>query len=248
MKKGPLIGIPNRILHDSKYSIEVQGGCSSYVQSIIEAGGVPIAIPLNPGINVEVYSELCDGMLFSGGEDVDPSLYGEKAAPHLGRVSRIRDDVELALFHAVRKKGKPILGICRGLQLINVALKGSLIQDIPSEVVSTIEHTHEEDRWLQLIHTVDIVEGSRLSRIFDAKEVRVNSIHHQSIKAVGDTLMVSGVSKGDGIIEAVEASDGYPLIAVQWHPEVLWQEGSEVDLETKGQSRRLFQWLVENSF
>ncbi len=241
----PRIAITTKIVNDPDYRIEVQGACSSYAESVIDAGGLPFFIPLSDPALSARYIEACDGVIFSGGEDVDPFLYGATPSPKLGEVSRRRDDFELSLFQACMKAGKPILGICRGLQLINVALGGTLIQDIPSELQTQIQHTDDEDRWLELVHSVEVKQYTLLSLVMKEGVHKVNSIHHQCIKDLGRGLRVSSVCRDDGVIEAIESDSKLPLVAVQWHPEVLWQDDKTSD--ARSASRGIFRWLIDEA-
>lgn len=222
----PLIGIPCRLIDDPEYEIPAYGASSSYSDSVMQAGGTPVLIPLLDGrANVaHSYAHACDGFLFAGGEDIDPARYGKTRHPSVQRVSHPRDELELEVFQAALQMKKPILGICRGLQLINVALGGTLVQDIPTERRCDVVHGGKDEEWLEIVHNVTVTEGTRLSSIIGAGPRPVNSLHHQCIGTLGKDLIVSAHSSSDTIIEGVElpASESW-LVAVQWHPEVLWK-------------------------
>lgn len=184
----------------------------AYVNAITQNGGVPVILPDTDSLTV------CDGILFPGGIDVDPALYNEKPHKGLGQVNRILDDLWLeAARYAVLNK-VPVLGICRGLQLLNVFCGGTLYQDIQSERQGSINHTQTVSR-SSTSHKVYIDDKTRLYKILEQDIISVNSLHHQAIKSCADYLNVSSRAE-DGIIESVESSDGL-IIAVQWHPEEL---------------------------
>ncbi len=192
-----------------------------YIRSVEQAGGLPLV--LAPG-RPEDAPELLDrvqGLLLTGGSDVDPALYG--ASPHrkLGKVVRERDDFELALTREALERNLPLLAICRGHQVLNVATGGTLIQDIPSEVTGGVEHDSSRERW-ERAHRVQILEGTRLRDILKRGTVSVNSFHHQATARVGSGLVVSAVSARDQLVEAVEMPDRRFVLGVQWHPEAFW--------------------------
>lgn len=159
-----------------------------------------------------------DGLVLTGGEDVDPAFYGQPRAAKCGVPNEHRDRTEIALIRAAQELGKPILAICRGPQILNVALGGTLIQDIPTEVPGSLEHNTADDR-ASRVHDVTIDAGSRIAKAIGETAITVNSLHHQSIKDVAPGLRVTARAP-DGIIEGVESdSDEWWVMAVQWHPE-----------------------------
>jgi putative glutamine amidotransferase len=196
-----------------------RGEKNDYVRALVEAGFQRDEIVLlPPGAKPE---GSFDGVVFAGGVDVDPSRYGARKAHPSVEVDEARDSTEFAVFEKARAGEVPILGICRGMQLVNVALGGTLHQDIPSEHPSTVVHNvparHPERR----DHTVKIEPGTRLARIAQAKELAVNSRHHQAIEHLAPGVRVAAVAP-DGLIEAFESAGSGPwLLAVQWHPENL---------------------------
>ncbi len=194
---------------------------ASYVRAVLVAGGIPVLLlpECSPQESIDLFGA-CDALLLTGGEDVDPACYGAEPHAKLGSVDRRRDANELALVTDARARGLPILAICRGIQLLNVAFGGSLIQDIPSQRRSAIDHNPATPRD-QAAHLITITDGSRLGQVLEATEFRANSFHHQAIDRVGEGLVVSARSP-DGLIEGVESSDPLEwIIGVQWHPEEL---------------------------
>ncbi len=192
---------------------------SAYITALESAGLVPVVIPplANNEFALAILSRV-DGLLLTGGEDVDPSLYGQPRAAKCGLSNPARDKTEIALIRAARKLGKPILAICRGPQILNVALGGTLIQDIPSEVPGALEHNPKIGREAR-VHDVEIEAHSRIAEAIGATRITVNSIHHQSIKDLAPGLRLTARAP-DGIVEGVEsASDDWWVMAVQWHPE-----------------------------
>ena len=195
-----------------------------YFQAAVNAGAVPWMIPLldsDPATLRAIYERL-DGILLPGGVDLDPAAFGEQRLPCCGNVDPARDRVELLLTRWAVEDGKPVLGLCRGLQVINVALGGTLYQDLATQLPQAIKHdyfpTHGYDRDY-LAHEVALTGGTRLRTALGRPVVGVNSMHHQGIKALGGRL-VSTATAPDGLIEAVEGEGAAFLIGVQWHPEV----------------------------
>jgi putative glutamine amidotransferase len=202
---------------------------SDYVEGVAEAGGVPVVLPPAVGIlTAEVLLEGLDGLLLSGGSDLDPGYYGEGPISELGVTVPEWDAFDMALLGLALRRGMPIFGICRGMQLLNVALGGTLHQDLYSQLdENTLEHQHETPKW-QPTHDVEILDDSYLAEITDRQSVEVNSYHHQGINSTADALTVSARSS-DGVIEAVESRDFRErwLVGVQWHPEGMRDTSSE---------------------
>lgn len=192
-----------------------------YVRSVEQAGALPLILVPGRPVDAAELLDRFDGLLLSGGSDVDPALYGESPHPRLGRVIRERDEFEIALVREAFRRDLPILAICRGHQVLNVAMGGTLIQDIPSEVTGGGDHDPRRERW-ERAHDVQIVSDSRLREILDRDTVSVNSFHHQAVERLGKDLVVSARSAGDRIIEGVEAPGRRFIIGVQWHPEAFW--------------------------
>lgn len=191
---------------------------SAYVAALENAGLVPLIVPPLSRVEsaVEVMS-VAGGLVLSGGGDLDPALYGEPLHPRANPPEADRDATELALLAAARELKTPVLAICRGIQAVNVALGGSLVQDIPSELPSAIVHDAEGQRAART-HEVALKPGSRLARAVGATRIAVNSIHHQSVGRLAPGLLATAHSP-DGVVEGLEAEDDWWLVGVQWHPE-----------------------------
>jgi putative glutamine amidotransferase len=213
---------------------------AAYVRSVLAAGGVPLVLSPLMGASLAARAlEGVDGLVLSGGEDLDPSWYGANPSPFLDPPSRDRDQFELALFACARQRGLPTLGICRGIQLVNVALGGTLYQDLPTERPGSVEHRPDGARDLRS-HRVRIQAGSRAAAALGRTEVMVNSSHHQAIRDIAPELQATGWTD-DGLIEAVETSGDTPwLLAVQWHPE-------EMHAESAAPERGLFAALIREA-
>lgn len=193
----------------------------AYVRSLEGAGLVPLVVPpLGDTAAVERALDVADGLLLTGGEDVDPAAYGEHPHPALGDTNPERDATEIALMRAAQARKLPTLAICRGIQVANVALGGTLIQDIPSQRPDAGPHTHDDAR-ASRVHEVHVDAGTRLASVMNASTISVNSIHHQSINRIADALKISATAP-DGIVEGAESVDeSWWMLAVQWHPEDL---------------------------
>ncbi len=195
-----------------------------YVESIRRAGGEPLL--LEPGDDPATSLDRIDGLLLTGGADVDPAEYGERAHPTV-HVDAARDAFEIPLTQAALAREMPLLAICRGIQVLNVAAGGTLVQDIPSAVISDLNHSVEVPKDA-VAHSVDVRPGSRLSTLMVGAKAdsscAVNSRHHQSVAEVAASFVVSAVSS-DGVIEAIERPDAAFCLGVQWHPENFWRSG-----------------------
>lgn len=193
-----------------------------YAASVQAAGGLPLLLPtLADPDCIEAYIDRLDGLLLSGGDaDVDPARFGEDPVRELRLITPDRDEMEIELFNRAWDRDLPVLAICRGIQVVNVAAGGSLIQDIPSQVADAIGHYPRGMDMHLLYHTVALEPGSRLHRIFKKTELRVNSFHHQSVRTVAPGFRVSAHTS-DGVIEAIEAPDKRFAVGIQWHPETL---------------------------
>jgi putative glutamine amidotransferase len=198
-----------------------------YVESVTEAGGEPVVLPPSVGLQAaEALLEGLDGLLLSGGTDLDPDYYGEGPIPELGVTIPERDALEMALLRLALQRGMPIFGICRGTQILNEALGGTLYQDVPSQLgVDVLDHWQETPK-CQPTHEVEVLDDSYMAAIMDRQTVEVNSYHHQGIKGLADALTVTAHSS-DGVIEAVESRDFSEcrLIGVQWHAEGMRDTG-----------------------
>lgn len=220
MKK-PLIGLTPSHNTDNN-DIQMR---PTYIKALTAAGAIPVVLPLTSCVSdLKQLADTLDGFLFTGGPDVHPFLFGEETLAGCGSASAERDQMELALLPLVMNLEKPILGICRGVQLLNIGLGGTIWQDIPSQVKSEYPLAHTQPFAYTLpSHHVSVRQGSRLAEIAGTTQLSVNSMHHQAVKDVAPGLTASAVSP-DQLVEAVEKSD-YPfLIGVQWHPEYLWEK------------------------
>jgi len=194
---------------------------TAYVLAILKAGGVPVIIPnVVDKELVESYLASIDGLMLSGGVDVDPKYFDEERHPNLGEVDVSRDSTELPLVKRALELDMPIFGICRGIQTLNVAMGGTLYQHIPVQAPSAIHHQQSDIKIARkdFSHSIRIEDGCRLRSIVGKGEMQTNSFHHQALKSVAPGLVVTAHAP-DGIIEAVEAPDRRYLIAVQFHPE-----------------------------
>ncbi len=188
-----------------------------YTDRMTEHGALPLLAPcVSDPDTVEQLADMADGVLFTGGDDVDPEIYGWQKEPECGFITRYRDDYEIALLNAVMKRKKPVLGICRGIQLLNVGLGGTLIQ--------------HRDGHRNVIHGVNIEKGSRLYNLLGEDTIKTNSFHHQAVEIPFSGASITAYAE-DGTIEAIEMDD-YPFfLGVQWHPEVI--SGEECDRMSK---------------
>ncbi|EPZ44176.1 gamma-glutamyl-gamma-aminobutyrate hydrolase family protein [Alicyclobacillus acidoterrestris] len=200
-----------------------------YALGIERVDGIPVVIPyLTDEVALGELAKRLDGLVLSGGEDVDPALYGQDPHYGLGEVIAQRDALEIALVQMMRAQRKPILGICRGMQVINVALGGTLYQDLPRQWKGKIQHSQKAPR-NHLSHRVKIDAASRLAACFGGEtSIRVNSFHHQAVKDVAKSLRAVAWDP-DGLVEGVESTGADPFtLAVQWHPENLWRDDETV--------------------
>ncbi len=200
-----------------------------YVEGVARAGGVPVVLPpVGERRAAEAVVGGLDGLLLSGGSDLDPSYYGEKPIPELSVTLPERDSFEMALLELALRRGIPIFGICRGLQILNVGLGGTLYQDIPAQLGrDVLKHRQTTPKW-QPTHEVFVDAASQVGGIVRRDTLKVNSYHHQAIKDLADGLVISARSS-DGIVEAVEYRDlsEHWLVGVQWHAEAMREAGPE---------------------
>jgi putative glutamine amidotransferase len=244
MPHRPIIGIPTQTLHAMDGIPEALPESwvmnQRYSRVVASAGGLPVMIPLlDDEATLRALYDRLDGLLLPGGLDLDPATYGEPRRPDCGRVDPDRDRVELQFARWAIAEGKPVFGLCRGLQIVNVALGGTLYQDIAAQFSGAIKHDcfptagYARDH---LAHEVTVSAGSRLGTLIGAASLRVNSMHHQAVKELAPGLLPSAVAP-DGVVEAVESPDQPFLLGVQWHPESL--------VERDLRMRRLMAGFVE---
>ncbi len=221
MSRFPLIGLPTLAIPPGPKPPRF-GINQSYVRALTAAGCAPVLIPvLDDEDRLRAIYDRLDGIVFPGGADVAPEEYGEEPIDNLNVVEAPRDRTELMLARWAFAEDLPTLAICRGQQVLNVALGGTLYQDLRHQGVTTVEHSDADGRARNaLIHRVRLDPGSRLAQLIEETSIEVNSLHHQSVKDVAASLRVSGTSE-DGVIEALESPDRRFWIAVQWHPEEL---------------------------
>lgn len=239
MKK-PIIGITSshekenglRNYHRTTVSID-------YTKGVIEGGGIPIVIPTTG--NIEVIKEqlnLLDGLILSGGPDINPIYYGEDFKEKIGVISPERDDNEIKILKEFLKTEKPILGICRGHQLLNVYFGGTLYQDLSYFENESLKHRQEVYPELE-VHKVLIEKNSILESLY-GESIRTNSFHHQAIKKLGKGFKVIAKSS-DGIVEAIEKVDHKFCLGIQWHPEMMVARGNKEMI-------KIFKLLIEKSY
>ena len=210
----PLIGVVPLIDHQRDSLWMLPG----YLNGIIRAGGVPVMLPLTIEPDVLYRAmDVCSGFLLTGGQDVSPQLYGENLLPQCGEVSPERDAMETMLLNKALESDKAVLGICRGIQFLNVYCGGTLWQDLPTQRPTDTEH-HMSPPYDRTVHRVSIIPDTMLHQILGCTEFNVNSYHHQAIKALGGGLLAAAVSE-DELIEGVVMPEHHFVCAVQWHPE-----------------------------
>lgn len=237
----PIIGISGSIIVD-------QGGMfpgyrrsylnEDYISSVLDSGGTPVIIPVIKDIkSIDAIVDTIDGLILSGGHDISPRFYGEEPKIKLGEIFPDRDQFEFELLKKAKEKKIPILGICRGCQIINVFHGGTIYQDLSYRTGDTIKHWQSHSPEM-VTHTVELEMNSLLNNIWNVNEIWVNSFHHQTIKEVPDNFAVSARSK-DGVIEAIESLDDSFLIGIQWHPEMLSNSTKEM--------AKLFETLISKA-
>jgi len=221
----PIIGvIASRFPRPGSDSI-LAGIGEQYLLAVEGGGGIPLLIHLTHDAAVlQAHYQRCDGLLFAGGGDVDPALFGMAPHPKLGTVEPLRDEVELALARWAIDDRKPVLAICRGIQLLNIALGGTLYQDIPSELPGALDHcaSSKVPGRAHVAHSIALQAGSWLAERLGTDELPGNTFHHQALRDIAPGLRVVGRAP-DGIVEAVEGDGPGFVVGVQCHPEDLWE-------------------------
>ena len=217
--KRPLIGLVTGLNKEETYLIVNNG----YVRALEAAGALPVVLPLTADPEeLEACIEQMDGILITGGGDIDPECYGEHTLPACGGIDTERDAMEIAIAKLLAIHPEvPTLGVCRGCQVLNVALGGTMYQDIPSQVPTAIAHRQKQPERYPA-HPVDVAAETKLAAIVGAGELRVNSLHHQAIKDVAPSLICTAKAP-DGIVEAIEMPAHPFFVGVQWHPERMWK-------------------------
>lgn len=215
MNPRPLIGIAGS--YDREKKTVLLG--ETYANAVLHAGGLPMILPVvtDEAVMESLLDEI-DGLLLSGGGDVNPECYGEEREPECGEPNPPRDAFELKIIALARKRNMPILGICRGAQVLNVAYGGTLIQDIPKAFSIPLEHHRQPEPYDVLWHDVQLKPDGLFARIIGKDRIKTNSMHHQAIKKLGKSLVVEATAE-PGIIEAVSEEGNDAVLAVQFHPE-----------------------------
>jgi putative glutamine amidotransferase len=233
----PLIGITGRIEPPSSPDASRVCLAETYVRAIERAGGTPVIIgPHGETDAVRAAFERLDGLVLSGGGDISPQWYGEAAGDLLWRVDERRDRAELSMARWALEELLPLLAICRGIQVLNVAAGGTLFQDVSTQVPGALTHPSLGSHPTATVaHTVDVVAHSQLATIFGAGQLGVNSSHHQATKRVGEGLIATAVAP-DGVIEGLECPTAPFCVGVQWHPEAM--------VERHPRQRELFEAMV----
>lgn len=226
----PIVGIAGYYLTEEEnhlLNFDINTAPKPVTDAFKDAGTVPFILPLSEPEDAKSYIKRIDALILTGGADVNPLLYNEEPAPKIGTIEPIRDAFELALIKEAWAQKKPIFGICRGLQLLNIAFGGTLYQDLAYYDQLEINHI-QNTPWSAPTHTIDIQENSWLGEAVGTEQT-INSYHHQAIKDLAKEFKAVAWSK-DGLIEAIESTDPkQKVIAVQWHPEIL----TDVVLESK---------------
>lgn len=233
----PLVGITSSPALRRSPVLEVDRSLTTldraYVDAVTDAGGTAIILPVQHGGNAEAVIDRLDALVLSGGGDVAPERYGATRHPAVGGVDEDRDEWEVALIAQARRRSLPTLAICRGMQILNVALGGTLVQHLPEHEGGDVAPHLAPWSFDAATHRVRIAPASRMAQVLDTDSVDVNTLHHQAIDRCADELVVVGCDE-HGIIEAVEHPQ-QPILGVQWHPELI----GHVDPH-----HRLFDWLV----
>lgn len=231
----PLIGITTRNGRDAD-GHPLTALQHSYITAVAQAGGLPVLIPavLPAEDFLDLYSRL-QGILFSGGGDVSLKYFNGSDHPRIGEVDEARDLTEITLLRRAVSDGKPILGICRGVQVMNVALGGTLYTHIADQLKGALDHNYPGNLRRALVHPVNVDETARAAGVFGETLLHVNSLHHQGLKEIAPSLRAAGYAP-DGLVEVVEIPDHPYAIGVQWHPEWLTDQPA---------MQRLFQSFVD---
>ena len=219
----PIIGISSNL---NEHVLTVS---TDYIQAITNFGGVPLIIPNIQGDAIDSIVELLDGLLLTGGGDIDPTLFNEEPHQNLGSIIPERDAFEIAIIKKMMALNKPILGICRGMQILNITIGGDMYQDIYTQSQNNLlQHTQQASR-THATHFVQVTEGSMLSEIVQVDKFKVNSFHHQAIRKIPKDYKACAFAS-DGIIEAFESNIHSFVMGLQWHPESLLLKNDEASI------------------
>ncbi|ENH96013.1 glutamine amidotransferase [Gracilibacillus halophilus YIM-C55.5] len=233
----PVIGITSTVVHHNQilsYHLH-----EKHIQAVKRAGGVPVIIPTGTDVMCDIWVRICDGIVLSSGEDIDPESFGAHPSPHIQKTSKKRDETEIQIVHHALQQKKPMLGICRGAMIVNVALGGTVIQDIETSHPNAINHQQQAAR-SEPTHHIQMDQDSRLFQLSTTSDIQVNSIHHQAVDQLAPQLKKVATAP-DGVIEAIESVDPFSpmIIGVQWHPEEMASENPTM--------QKLFDTLVMES-
>lgn len=231
MKNKPVIGITARVEKDQMYSLD-----PVYGQAILQAGGLPLIVPIVDKEDIHLLCERLDGLIVTGGGDINPTLYGEEPHIRLGAVYPGSDEYEKELILEFLEMDKPFIGMCRGLQMLNVSLGGSNYQDLEAQFEGPLHQHKQLAMRTHRTHSVTLEEGSQLLDIMEEKKFNVNSFHHQGVKDVSEKLKVAARA-ADGLVEALESEHHQFVMGIQWHPEEFAVQGDEA-------SKKLFERFV----
>lgn len=234
MKNGhkPVIGITARVEKDQMYSLD-----PVYGQAILQAGGLPLIVPIVDEEDIPLLCERLDGLIVTGGGDINPTLYGEEPHVRLGAVYPGSDQYEKELILNFLELDKPFIGMCRGMQMLNISLGGTNYQDLEAQFEGPLHQHKQLAMRTHRTHSVTLQDDSRLLKIMDEKTFNVNSFHHQGVKKVSDKLKVAGRA-ADGLVEALESENHQFVMGIQWHPEEFALQGDEA-------SKKLFDRFVK---
>ena len=217
----PIIGLLVAVDNERKSTL-----LYDYAHAVEQSGGLPLVLPyVENEETLAHFVSLCDGFLFTGGVDMDPVYYGAEKSPFCGEIQPYRDTLELGVLAHLLKTEKPILGICRGAQVLNVALGGTLYQDLPSEYPSEIAHRQSQEKYTPS-HEVNVLPDTPLHTLIGADNMTANSFHHQAVKELGKGLSPMAYA-ADGVLEAFYGTGKQYLRAYQWHPERLFESNAQ---------------------
>ncbi|CEG22197.1 Gamma-glutamyl-gamma-aminobutyrate hydrolase PuuD [Planococcus massiliensis] len=228
----PVIGITARVEKDQMYTLD-----PVYGKAILQAGGLPLIVPIVDEEDIPLLCERLDGLIVTGGGDINPTLYGEEPHIRLGAVYPGSDQYEKELILNFLELDKPFIGMCRGMQMLNVSLGGTIYQDLEAQYEGTLYQHKQMAMRTHRTHSVTLEDDSRLIKIMEEKTFNVNSFHHQGIKDVSDKLKVAGRA-ADGLVEALESENHQFVMGIQWHPEEFALQGDEA-------SKKIFERFVK---
>jgi putative glutamine amidotransferase len=220
MTMPPVIGITcSHELESNRFSLAI-----AYINAIIVAGACPVLLP---AMDTRFLGRLnfLQGVVFSGGNDVDPVHFGEEPIPGSGEINPDRDEFELALARLCLRENIPLLAICRGMQVVNIAAGGDIYQDIHTQAAKVLKHMQQSPRW-HASHGVEVKQSSQVHKAYSGKLARVNSFHHQAVRQVAPGFQITATAS-DGLVEAIESPGHSFAVCVQWHPEAMWRRYPE---------------------